>query len=93
MDICSPKAIEIILTFAVGGITLRGLIAIIKNYFRLTGLLVVLLGLALCAVGSAIYMLVTNSFSWVCLLFYTAEVFAGTQIVYRATHKYIQSNR
>ena len=84
---CDPNAIEIISMFAVGGITIRGLIAIIKNYFKLTGLLVVLLGLVLCAAGSSIYMLVTSSFSWVCLLFYTTEVFAGTQIVYRATHK------
>lgn len=90
---CDPNAVEIIGMFAVGGITIRGLIAIIKNYFKLTGLLVVILGLVLCAAGSSIYMLVTGSFSWVCLLFYTTEVFAGTQIVYRATHKYVQSNR
>lgn len=84
---CDPNAVEIIGMFAVGGITIRGLIAIIKNYFRLTKLPVVLVGLALCAAGSSIYMLVTSSFSVTCLLFYTAEVFAGTQIVYQATHK------
>ena len=84
---CDLSAINIILTFAVGGVTLRSVIALIKNYFKLTGLLVVLLGLVMCAIASAIFMLATGAFSWVCLLFYTCEVFVGTQVVYRATHK------
>ncbi len=84
---CDLSAVNIILTFAIGGLTLRGLIALIKNYFKLTGLLVVLLGLVMCAAASAAYMFAVGSFSWVCLLFYTFEVFAGTQVAYRATHK------
>ena len=84
---CDLSAVTIILTFAIGGLTLRGLIALIKNYFKLTGLLVVILGLAMCAVASAAYMFAIGSFSWICLLFYTFEVFAGTQVAYRATHK------
>ena len=84
---CDLNAVTIILTFAIGGITLRGLIALVKNYFKLTGLLVVLLGLVMCAAASAAYMFAVGSFSWVCLLFYTFEVFAGTQVAYRATHK------
>ena len=84
---CDLNAVNIILTFAIGGITLRGLIALVKNYFKLTGLLVVLLGLVMCAAASAAYMLTIGAFSWVCLLFYTCEVFVGTQVVYRATHK------
>lgn len=84
---CDPNVVEIILTFSVGGIMLRGLIALVKNYFKLTGILVVLVGLAMCAVASAAYMLIVGSFTWTCLLFYTTEVFVGTQIAYRATHK------
>ena len=85
---CDLSAINIILTFTVGGLTLRGLIALVKNYFKLTGILVILLGIVLCAAASAAYMLlIVGSFSWTCLLFYTCEVFVGTQVAYRATHK------
>ena len=84
---CDLSAVNIILTFAVGGMTLRGLLALVKNYFKLSGLLVVLLGIVMCAVASAVYMFAVGTFSWTCLLFYTCEVFVGTQVAYRATHK------
>jgi len=84
--ICDPKVAEIILTFAIGGITLRILLQVLKQWLKVDGLLMLLMSLAVCGAACAGYQLIAHSWSWICWLFYTAEVFAGTQVVYRATN-------
>lgn len=83
--------LEIILTFSIGGITLRGVIALLKNKLNVKGALALLLTFACCAAASAIYILVAQYFNlplatWSDFLLLACEVFAGTQVAYRATH-------
>jgi len=83
---CDPNVAELILGFSVGGITLRIAIALLKDWLKVKGFLALLLTLACCAIAVAIYMAVTG-WVWMCFLLYVCLVFAGTQIVYRATRK------
>lgn len=91
MDLCNPNAAEIILTFAIGGITIRGLIALLKKQFDAKGFLALVIALLCSAFGAAAYIVIKDIviahgvWTWMCFLWYTAEVFAGTQVVYQAT--------
>jgi len=82
---CDLKAVEIILTFSVGGITLRGLIALVKSWLKLQGIAALLLAVVMCTVASAAYLFIVHQFDWACLLTISLSVFSGTQIVYQAT--------
>ena len=83
---------EFILTFVIGGIGLRGVIAWLKKQLRVKGFLALLVGFGVCAAASAIYILVAQTFNlplatWSDFILLTCEVFAGTQAVYQATKK------
>jgi len=83
--------VEFLLTFTIGGIGLRAAIAWLKAQTKATGFLALLLSLAVCAAGSAIYILVApmtglEVVGWDKFLFLACEVFVGTQAAYRATH-------
>jgi len=82
---CDLKAIEIILTFSIGGVTLRGLIALVKGWLNLAGITALALSAVLCAVASAAYLMIVHQFSWTCLLVIATSVFSGAQITYQAT--------
>jgi len=84
---CDLAAVDIILTFAVGGITLRALIGMVKGWLKVTGLLAVLVAIVMCGIATAVYQLVVGSFDWLCLVIITMNVFTGTQVAYRATHR------
>ena len=79
---CDPGVAEVILGFAVGGIGLRVIIAQLKTVLKVTGFLALLLTLVCCAAAVVIYMAITG-WAWMCFLFYTCLVFAGTQVAYR----------
>jgi len=83
---CDLTAVDIILTFAVGGITLRALIGLVKGWLKVTGLPAVLVSIVMCGIATAVYQVVTGSFDWLCLVIITMNVFTGTQVAYRATH-------
>lgn len=91
MNLCDPNAVEIILTFAIGGVTLRVLIALLKKQFNVKGFLALLVALLCSAAGAAAYIAIKEIvitqgiWNWTCFLWYTFEVFTGAQIVYRAT--------
>lgn len=83
---------ELILTFAVGGLSLKALVAWLKKLTRLKGFSVLLLTLITCAAVSAIYILVASMLGlplvgWNEFLYLACEVFVGTQVWYRATKK------
>lgn len=86
MNPCDPNVAELILAFSVGGITLRALIALMKEQLKVKGILALLLTFACCAGAVLIYMAFTG-FVWMCFLLYVCLVFAGTQLAYRMTHK------
>ena len=82
--------VEFILTFSIGGIGLRAAIAWLKNLTKAQGFLALLLSLAVCAAGSAIYVLLApytglEVVGWDQFLYLACEVFVGTQVWYRAT--------
>ena len=83
--ICDLKATEIILAFSAGGITLRGLIALVKAWLKLTGTGALLVSVGMCLIASAIYLVLTNSFDLMCFFLLTASVFSGCQITFQAT--------
>lgn len=86
---CDPNAIEIILTFAVGGITLRAFIAWLKKKLKAKDLGAFFLSLLCCVVAAALYILVKTiiisggHWPWICFLWYSFEVFAACQLGYR----------
>lgn len=85
--ICDLKAAEIILAFSVGGITLRGAIALVKAWLKLTGTAALLVSVVMCLIASAIYLVLTQTFDVVCLFLLAASVFSGSQITFQATKK------
>lgn len=82
---CDPNVVQIILTFVIGGITLKTLISLVKNYLKLNDLGATLLSIVMCACSSALYLLIVGPWSWICFLLYTAQVFIGSKFVYEAT--------
>ena len=85
MNTCDPNVATVILGFAIGGITLRVIVAQLKDWLKVTGILALLLTLACSALAVIIYMAFTG-FNWTCFLFWTFNVFTGTQVAYRLTH-------
>jgi len=83
---CDINATEIILGFSVVGLTLKFAIDWLRTKLRLKGFLALAFAMAICFAASAVYILVTKG-SWDCLIFYGLNVFAGTQIAYRALPK------
>ena len=86
MNTCDPGIVEIILGFSVAGITLRMVITWLKDKLRVKGFLALGLTFVCCAIAVVVYMALTG-WAWMCFLFWTCLVFAGTQTAYRATHK------
>ena len=86
MTQCDPNVAEIILNFAVGGITLRAIVSLLNEWLKTKGILALLLTFTCCGGAVIVYMAFTG-FAWMCFLFYTCLVFAGTQVAYRMTHK------
>ena len=82
---CDMTAVEVILSFAIGGITLRALMALVKDWLKVQGLLAVLVAIAMCGIASAAYLLIVGQFVWLCWFLITVNVFTGTQVAYRAT--------
>lgn len=83
---------EFILTFVIGGISLRAVIAWLKAKTGAVGFLALLMTFACCAAASAVYILMAQYFNlplatWSDFLLLACEVFVGTQVAYRATHK------
>ena len=81
---------EFILTFIIGGVSLRGAIALVKKWLKVEGILALLVSFACCAAASALYILVAQTFNlplatWSDFLMLACEVFVGTQAVYQAT--------
>jgi len=81
---------EFILTFALGGLSLRALVGWLKEQTGVKGFLALLLTLVVCVVASAAYILAAPLFGlevvgWGSLLYLACEVFVGTQVWYRAT--------
>lgn len=87
MNQCDTSAVELILQFSVGGITLRILIGLVKDWLKLIGLGAVLMGIVMCGLPVIAYMAIMNQWNWLCFAYWTFSVFTGTQVVYRATHK------
>ena len=86
MNPCDPNVAEIILGFSVVGIGLRAAIAQLKNWLKVTGFAALLLTFVCCAAAVVIYMVIVG-FTWLCFLFWTCLVFAGTQTAYRLSHR------
>ena len=81
---------EFLLTFALGGISLRAIVGFLKEKTGAKGILALLLTLVVCCVASAIYILVGPVFGlavvgWDMFLYLACEVFVGSQIWYRVT--------
>ena len=81
---------EFLLTFALGGLSLRALVGWLKEQTGVKGILALLLTLVICAAASAAYILVAPLFGlvvvgWDGFLYLACEVFVGTQVWYRAT--------
>jgi len=83
---CDLDAVSLILTFSIGGITLRVLMALVKDWLKVTGLAAVLVSIVMCLAATAIYLVVQGKFDWLCLVIIGFNVFTGTQVAYRATH-------
>ena len=82
--------VEFILTFALGGISLRAIVGFLKEKTGAKGILALLLTLVACCVASAAYILIAPIFGlaaagWDMFLYLACEVFVGTQLWYQAT--------
>jgi len=82
--------VEFLLTFALGGISLRAIVGFLKEKTGAKGFVALVLTLGVCIVASAAYILVAPIFGlaavgWGSLLYLACEVFVGTQVWYRAT--------
>lgn len=83
--LCDLKAVEIILTFSIGGIGLRALIALVKKWLKVEGVLALGLAFLMCALASGAYLAIVHQFSWTCVFLIATNVFAGSQVTYQAT--------
>ena len=83
---CDINATEIIIGFSVAGLTLKFAIEWLRTKLRLKGFLAIVFAIAVCFAASAVYIVLTKG-SWDCLIFYGLDVFAGTQLAYRALKK------
>ena len=82
--------VEFLLTFALGGISLRAIVGFLKEKTGAKGFVALVLTLGVCIVASAAYILVAPIFGlavvgWGSLLYLACEVFVGTQVWYRVT--------
>jgi hypothetical protein len=83
--ICDLKAVEIILTFSIGGIGLRVAIAFLKTWLKLQGIGAVILSIVACLAASAVYLLIVHQFDPICLFIIATNVFAGSQVAFQTT--------
>lgn len=82
--------VEFILTFAIGGLSLRAAIGWLKEKTKVKGFWILMITFAACLVASAVYIVAAPIFGlavagWDMFLFLVLEVFAGTQLWYRLT--------
>lgn len=79
---CNSQAVEIILGFTIGGgITLKFVIQWLKGLLKVQGNLAKLLSLAICAVASAVFILITKG-EWACLLVYAPQLWVANQLAH-----------
>lgn len=83
--LCDLKIAAIIADFAIGGITLRAAIALLKKLLKVEGPLASALAMACSFIATAIYLAVTGNLSPVCLVVIGLAVYAGTQATYSIT--------
>jgi len=78
--------VEAILVSGLGGLGVRVVVSMLKDFLRLNNkLLMLALTLVVCGVAVAIY-LIPVGFAWGLFATYTAFVFMASQGWYRATH-------
>jgi len=82
-----PAVVELILVTGIGGLGVRALTALLKNWLKAKGFLAVAISLVVCAAATAVYLVPAGIFSWIDLAGYTAFVFVGANLIYRATKK------
>jgi len=85
--LCDLTVAKIILEFSIGGVTLRGIIALIKKMLKIEGFLASALALGCSFVATGIYLVVTANFSPVCLVIIGFTVYGGSQATYSLTKK------
>jgi hypothetical protein len=83
--LCDLNLVQVILDFAVGGITLRVIIAFLKQALHFNGIPAMLLTIVCCLLATAIFLLTTGNFSWICLVIVGFAVYSGSQVAYRVT--------
>lgn len=83
--LCDLTIAQIILDFAIGGVTLRAVIALLKKLLNVQGFLASALSLACCFIATAFYLAITANFSVVCLMVIGFAVYAGSQATYSLT--------
>ena len=82
-----PIIVEAIAVSGIGGLSVRGVMALIKKKVILKkGLVTLFVSLIVCAVATALY-LVPTGFVWTEFAAYTAFVFVSTNFIYRTTPK------
>ncbi len=90
MNTCDLKVIEVILGFSMGGVGLRVAISLVVKWMgkklNIKGFPTLLITFVMCALAVLAYMALTE-FVWMCFLFWTSLLFAGTQTAYRLSHK------
>jgi len=82
---CDLSIAQIILTFSIGGVTLRAVIALLKKLLNVAGILAVGLTFLCCLIATAVYLLATGNFTLICLFIIGLSVYSGTQAVYSLT--------
>jgi len=83
---CDPSAVELILGFSIGGLTLAGAIQLLKNWTKVTGLLAQALSMVMCFAVAAAYLFFTKG-DWSCLVVFGPQLYIATQAVYQVAKK------
>ena len=83
---CDPSAVTLILGFSLGGLTLAGVIQLLKNWTKLTGVLAQALSMAVCFIAAAAYVFFTKG-DWGCLIVFGPQLYIATQAIYQVAKK------
>ena len=85
--LCDLTLAQVILTFSIGGVSLRVAIAFLKKIFNLQGFLAVALTIACCFLATSLYMAAIGQLTLPCLIIVSLAVYAGTQVAYSVSKK------
>ena len=86
MPIFDPEIVQVILAGALG-LTVLGVTQVIKNWLKATGVLAVVLSLAVSGAATAYYLISNTIFTIPLFLGYTFFVFITANGIYKSVHK------